>query len=74
MTSRVVTSGRPLYGHAVGILMQNDAIVRLPGDVGNATTFEFPVRYALVSGVGTILRIRRILSALLLAILMLQDG
>ncbi len=52
MTSRVVTSGRPLYGHAVGILMQNDAIVRLPGDVGNATTFEFPVRYALVSGVG----------------------
>lgn len=52
MSGRVVTSGRPLYGHAVGILMQSDSIVRLPGDVGNATTFAFPVRYLLVEGIG----------------------
>jgi len=39
------------YGQAVGIIMQADTILRLPGDVGNATTFSFPVRYEIVSGV-----------------------
>lgn len=52
MINRAIIPGHPLYGHAVGIIMQNDSIVRLPGDVGNATTFKFPVRYALVPGVG----------------------
>lgn len=51
MSSVSVVPGRPIYGHAVGILMQNDTIVRLPGDVGNGTTFDFPVRYSLVKGV-----------------------
>ena len=44
-------AGLPLYGYAVGILMQRDRIMRLPGDVGNATTFGFPVRYALIEEV-----------------------
>jgi Asp/Glu/hydantoin racemase len=42
---------RAIYGQAVGVVMQQDRIVRLPGDVGNATTFPFPVRYELVEGV-----------------------
>lgn len=40
-----------IFGQAVGIVMQQDRILRLPGDVGNATTFPFPVRYELVDGV-----------------------
>lgn len=39
------------YGQAVGIVMQADRILRLPGDVGNATTFPFPVRYEIVDGI-----------------------
>ena len=42
---------RATYGQAVGIVMQADHILRLPGDVGNATTFPFPVRYEVVDGV-----------------------
>jgi Asp/Glu/hydantoin racemase len=30
--------------------MQPDRILRMPGDVGNATTFPFPVRYEVVHG------------------------
>jgi hypothetical protein len=42
---------RPVYGFSVGIVMQADTLVRLPGDVGNATTFPFPVLYHIVEGV-----------------------
>jgi Asp/Glu/hydantoin racemase len=45
-----VTPGRATYGQAVGIVMQPDRILRMPGDVGNATTFPFPVRYEVVQG------------------------
>jgi len=41
----------PIYGNAVGIVMQEDTIIRFPGDVGNATTFGFPVRYKVVKGI-----------------------
>jgi len=44
-------AGRATYGQAIGIVMQTDDILRLPGDVGNATTFPFPVRYEIVTGV-----------------------
>jgi Asp/Glu/hydantoin racemase len=45
-------ASRPaVFGQAVGIVMQQDRILRLPGDVGNATTFPFPVRYELVDAV-----------------------
>lgn len=45
-----MTPGRATYGQAVGIVMQPDRILRMPGDVGNATTFPFPVHYEVVHG------------------------
>jgi len=45
-----VSPGQATYGQAVGIVMQPDRILRMPGDVGNATTFPFPVRYEVVQG------------------------
>jgi Asp/Glu/hydantoin racemase len=45
-----MSPGWATYGQAVGILMQPDRILRIPGDVGNATTFPFPVRYEIVQG------------------------
>jgi hypothetical protein len=45
-----VTGGRTLYGHALGILMLGTIFPRFPGDVGNALTWPFPVRYRVVKG------------------------
>ncbi len=45
-----MTPGRATYGQTVGIVMQPDRILRMPGDVGNATTFPFPVLYEVVHG------------------------
>lgn len=44
----VFDGGRHTYGEAIGILMTNKFKPRIPGDVGNASTFEFPVRYRVV--------------------------
>jgi hypothetical protein len=48
--SPVIRGGRTLYGHALGILMLDTLAPRLPGDVGNALTWPFPVRYRIVKG------------------------
>ena len=40
--------GRNTYGEGIGIIMTNKIKARPPGDVGNATTFNFPVRYYVV--------------------------
>lgn len=42
--------GRTNYGEAVGIIMGETILPRIPGDVGNASTFSFPVRYKNVKG------------------------
>ncbi len=47
---QLLSGGRTLYGHAVGILMLDTRFPRPPGDVGNATTWPFPVRYRIVKG------------------------
>ena len=39
-----------LYGAAVGILMLEARFPRIPGDVGNAATWPFPVLYKVVRG------------------------
>ncbi len=38
------------YGETIGILILNAAYPCVPGNVGNASTFPFPVRYAEVEG------------------------
>jgi Asp/Glu/Hydantoin racemase len=45
-----VRGGYNLYGFAVGILMLDTRFPRIPGDMGNATTFDFPVRYHRIAG------------------------
>lgn len=46
----IVQGGRTNYGEAIGIIMLDTVFPRIPGDVGNATTFCFPVRYKVVKG------------------------
>ena len=46
----VVTGGRTTYGESIGILMLDTRFPRIPGDIGNATTFDFPVRFKVVKG------------------------
>jgi Asp/Glu/hydantoin racemase len=45
-----VRGGYNQYGVAVGILMLDTRFPRIPGDMGNAATFPFPVRYHRVAG------------------------
>lgn len=40
--------GRSVYGPTVGIIQLPANIPMLPGDMGNATTFDFPVLYELI--------------------------
>lgn len=45
--------GRSIDRETVGILALNTAFPRIPGDVGNATTFAFPVRYRVIEAATT---------------------
>lgn len=40
--------GKAVYGAAIGILMLEARFPRIPGDVGNALTWPFPVHYRVV--------------------------
>ena len=42
--------GQPVYGAALGILMLDARFARVPGDMGNAGTWPFPVLYHVVRG------------------------
>ncbi len=42
--------GQTNYGEAIGILMIDTFEPFIPGEVGNATTFSYPVRYKKVEG------------------------
>lgn len=54
-----VQGGYNLYGFSVGILMLDTQFPRIPGDMGNATTFPFPVRYHRVPGASPDLVVRK---------------
>jgi Asp/Glu/hydantoin racemase len=49
----VLKEGVATYGEAIGILMLDTEFPRIPGDIGNATTYPFPVRFKTVKGVYT---------------------
>lgn len=42
--------GRNIYGEIIGVIMTERRFPRIPGDMGNATTFKFPVRFRVVKG------------------------
>lgn len=46
----IAKGGKALYGAPLGILMLEAKFPRIPGDMGNATTWPFPVLYRVVKG------------------------
>ncbi len=47
---KVVAGGKNVYGVSLGILMLETHFPRIPGDVGHATSWPFPVHYKVVRG------------------------
>ena len=47
---RMAYGGKALYGACLGILMLEARFPRIPGDMGNAQTWPFPVLYKVVPG------------------------
>jgi len=43
-----VRGGKNVYGFPIGILMLESRFPRIPGDMGNASTWDFPVLYKVV--------------------------
>ncbi len=48
--ARIAFGGKAIYGARIGILMLEARFPRIPGDMGNATTWPFPVLYKVVAG------------------------
>lgn len=47
---QIAHGGKAVYGASVGILMLEARFPRIPGDMGNALTWPFPVHYRVVRG------------------------
>ena len=47
---RIAHGGKAIYGASLGILMLEARFPRIPGDMGNAATWPFPVLYRVVRG------------------------
>ena len=47
---RIARGGKAIYGAPLGILMLDARFPRIPGDMGNAGTWPFPVLYRVVRG------------------------
>jgi hypothetical protein len=50
MIGRIARGGKAVYGAPLGILMLEAKFPRIPGDMGNAATWPFPVLYRVVTG------------------------
>jgi hypothetical protein len=48
--SRIARGGKAIYGAPLGILMLEAKFPRIPGDMGNGTTWPFPVLFRVVRG------------------------
>ncbi len=48
--TRIARGGKAVYGAPLGILMLDARFPRIPGDMGNAGTWPFPVLYRVVRG------------------------
>ena len=46
----IATGGKAVEGASIGILMLDAQFPRIPGEVGNALTWDFPVHYKIVRG------------------------
>ena len=46
----IETGGKTVFGATLGILMLDTQFPRIPGDIGNALTWPFPVQYRIVRG------------------------
>jgi len=55
----IATGGKTVYGAAVGILMLEARFPRIPGDMGNAGSWPFPVLYKVVRGASPDLVVRQ---------------
>ncbi|MEO0360365.1 MAG: aspartate/glutamate racemase family protein [Pseudomonadota bacterium] len=55
----IATGGRAVYGVDVGVLMLEARFPRILGDMGNARTWPFPVRYKVVRGATPDLVVRK---------------
>src|SRR6202030_2517640 len=49
-TPRIARGGKAIYGAPLGLLMLEARFPRIPGDMGNGTTWPFPVLYKVVPG------------------------
>jgi Asp/Glu/hydantoin racemase len=50
MNTSIARGGKSIYGAPLGILMLEARFPRIPGDMGNATTWPFPVLFRVVRG------------------------
>ncbi len=54
-----VRGGKAIYGASIGILMLEARFPRIPGDMGNALSWPFPVHYRIVRDASPDLVVRR---------------
>lgn len=50
MARNTAEGGKSIYGVPLGVLMLDARFARIPGDMGNALTWPFPVLYKIVKG------------------------